>query len=55
MSGNGRFGGHFVLGHVDDKGVITQVKETPNSRIHQHDLKQNDLQNVHFLTLLFLS
>ena len=28
MSGNGRFGGHFVLGHVDDKGVITQVKET---------------------------
>ena len=33
MSGNGRFGGHFVLGHVDDKGVITQVKETPNSRI----------------------
>ncbi|QJI70583.1 riboflavin synthase [Staphylococcus haemolyticus] len=26
-------GACFVLGHVDDKGVITQVKETPNSRI----------------------
>ena len=33
MPGDGRFGGHFVLGHVDDKGVITHVNETSNSRI----------------------
>ena len=22
MSGNGRFGGHFVLGHVDELGTV---------------------------------
>ncbi|MCE4949832.1 riboflavin synthase [Staphylococcus hominis] len=33
MSGNGRFGGHFVLGHVDAKGTIINIRETPNSRI----------------------
>lgn len=33
MSGSGRFGGHFVLGHVDAKGTIINISETPNSRI----------------------
>ncbi|MGW9857026.1 riboflavin synthase [Staphylococcus hominis] len=33
MSGSGRFGGHFVLGHVDAKGTIININETPNSRI----------------------
>ena len=30
---SGRFGGHFVLGHVDAKGTIINIRETPNSRI----------------------
>lgn len=33
MSGSGSFGGHFVLGHVDAKGTIINIRETPNSRI----------------------
>lgn len=33
MSGSGRFGGHFVLGHVGAKGTIINIRETPNSRI----------------------
>ena len=33
MWGSGRFGGHFVLGHVDAKGTIINIRETPNSRI----------------------
>ena len=33
MSGSGRFGGHFVLGHVDAKGTIININETSNSRI----------------------
>jgi riboflavin synthase len=33
MSGNGRFGGHFVLGHVDEVGTITNIKATDNSKI----------------------
>ncbi|MGW9989008.1 riboflavin synthase [Staphylococcus hominis] len=33
MSGSGRFGGHFVLGHVDAKGTIINIRETPNSHI----------------------
>ena len=33
MSGSGHFGGHFVLGHVDAKGTIINIRETPNSRI----------------------
>lgn len=45
MAGNGRFGGHFVLGHVDEVGTISQVNETPNSRIvtikaPSHTIKQ---------------
>ena len=24
MSGNGRFGGHFVLGHVDELGTVSK-------------------------------
>lgn len=33
MSGNGRFGGHFVLGHVDDLGTIIKINESANSMI----------------------
>ena len=28
MSGSGRFGGHFVLGHVDELGTISKINET---------------------------
>lgn len=33
MSGNGRFGGHFVLGHVDELGTISKINETTNAKI----------------------
>ena len=33
MSGKGRFGGHFVLGHVDELGTISKINETANSKI----------------------
>ena len=33
MSGSGRFGGHFVLGHVDELGTISKINETANSKI----------------------
>lgn len=33
MSGNGRFGGHFVLGHVDGLGTISKINTTTNSKI----------------------
>ena len=35
MSGNGRVGGHFVLGHVDDLGTISKINESANSMIIQ--------------------
>ncbi|RQM95873.1 riboflavin synthase [Staphylococcus warneri] len=35
MSGNGRLGGHFVLGHVDDLGTISKINESANSMIIQ--------------------
>lgn len=35
MSGNGRFGGHFVLGHVDHLGTISKINESANSMIIQ--------------------
>lgn len=33
MSGNGRFGGHFVLGHVDELGTVSKINETANAKI----------------------
>lgn len=33
MSGQGRFGGHFVLGHVDEVAKITRVQASDNSKI----------------------
>ncbi|MCG7338395.1 riboflavin synthase [Staphylococcus sp. ACRSN] len=33
MSGQGRFGGHFVLGHVDEVAKITRIKASDNSKI----------------------
>ncbi len=31
MAANGRFGGHFVTGHVDGTGTITSIKEKENA------------------------
>ena len=33
MSGQGRFGGHFVLGHVDEVATITRIQTSDNSKI----------------------
>ena len=33
MSGQGRFGGHFVLGHVDEVATITRIQTSNNSKI----------------------
>lgn len=33
MSGQGRFGGHFVLGHVDEVAKITRIQASDNSKI----------------------
>ena len=33
MSGSGRFGGHFDLGHVDELGTISKINESANSKI----------------------
>lgn len=33
MSGQGRFGGHFVLGHVDEVAYITRIQASDNSKI----------------------
>ncbi len=33
MGGNGRFGGHFVLGHVDELGTVSKINETANAKI----------------------
>ncbi|MEB7810952.1 riboflavin synthase [Staphylococcus xylosus] len=33
MSGQARFGGHFVLGHVDEVAKITRIQASDNSKI----------------------
>lgn len=33
MSGSGRFGGHFVLGHTDEVARITRIQNSDNSKI----------------------
>lgn len=33
MSGQGRFGGHFVLGHVDEVAKVTRIQSSNNSKI----------------------
>lgn len=33
MSGQGRFGGHFVLGHVDEVAKIKRIQSSDNSKI----------------------
>ena len=40
MSGKGRFGGHFVLGHVDELGTISKINETANSKSFQLKLRK---------------
>ncbi|MCU5746842.1 riboflavin synthase [Staphylococcus sp. SQ8-PEA] len=33
MSGKGRFGGHFVLGHIDEVGYISKISRGNNSTV----------------------
>lgn len=46
MSGSGRFGGHFVLGHVDELGTISKINETANSRIISIKTTKNILNQM---------
>lgn len=46
MSGNGRFGGHFVLGHVDELGTISKVNESANSKIISIKTSKNFLNQM---------
>ena len=46
MSGNGRFGGHFVLGHVDELGTISKVNESANSKIISIKTSKNVLNQM---------
>lgn len=46
MSGNGRFGGHFVLGHVDELGTISKVNESSNSKIISIKTSKNVLNQM---------
>lgn len=46
MSGNGRFGGHFVLGHVDELGTISKVNESANSKIISIKTSKNVLNQI---------
>lgn len=46
MSGNGRFGGHFVLGHVDELGTISKVNESANSKIISIKTSKNVLNQL---------
>lgn len=46
MSGNGRFGGHFVLGHVNELGTISKVNESANSKIISIKTSKNVLNQM---------
>ncbi|MEJ7173217.1 riboflavin synthase [Staphylococcus caprae] len=46
MSGKGRFGGHFVLGHVDELGTISKINETANSKIISIKTSKNILNQM---------
>lgn len=46
MSGNGRFGGHFVLGHVDELGTISKINESANSKIISIKTSKNILNQM---------
>lgn len=46
ISGNGRFGGHFVLGHVDELGTISKVNESANSKIISIKTSKNVLNQM---------
>lgn len=46
MIGNGRFGGHFVLGHVDELGTISKVNESANSKIISIKTSKNVLNQM---------
>lgn len=46
MSGNGRFGGHFVLGHVDELGTISKINETTNAKIITIQCSNNIIEQL---------
>ena len=46
MSGNGRFGGHFVLGHVDELGTISKINESANPKIISIKTSKNVLNQM---------
>lgn len=33
MGGNGRFGGYFVFGYVDELGIVLKINEIVNVKI----------------------
>ncbi|WP_251942753.1 riboflavin synthase [Staphylococcus sp. Marseille-Q5304] len=46
MSGNGRFGGHFVLGHVDAVAKVTRIQDSANSKIVTIKSPQSSLKQM---------
>lgn len=41
MAGNGRFGGHFVSGHVDGVGEITKIRRVENAIYLEIKIEEN--------------
>lgn len=46
MSANGRFGGHFVSGHVDGTGVITSKREVSNAVYYWIEVPQQLIRYI---------
>ncbi|WP_025028022.1 riboflavin synthase [Caldalkalibacillus mannanilyticus] len=46
MSANGRFGGHFVSGHVDGTGVITSKREVSNAVYYWIEVPQHLIRYI---------
>ncbi|WP_186578152.1 riboflavin synthase [Aquibacillus kalidii] len=46
MSANGRFGGHFVSGHIDTTGVIKRIWEEDNARYVEVSVSQEGLSFI---------
>lgn len=46
MHSNGRFGGHFVLGHVDELGTITKINQTADSKVIQISASQTIIKQL---------
>lgn len=46
MSGRGRFGGHFVLGHVDELGKVTRIKKDQNATVISIKVSPSRIQQM---------